>query len=65
MAAPTIDTRLIYPKSEPEVVENFNRVCALLDAVVDGLDALTERVAALEPEPDPEPEPATDDTEGE
>ena len=33
MATPSIDSRLVYPESNPEIAENLNRICALIDAL--------------------------------
>lgn len=64
MASPTIDERLLYPDATPDIAEDLNRILALLDAAEEGLDALTERVAALEePEAEPTPYEPTPDPE--
>lgn len=59
----TIDSRLLQAKGEMNISEDFNRVLALLDAAVETITDLSERVAALEE--DSEDETPTEETPSE
>ena len=43
-----IDSRLLDPSSQTEIIENLNRILKLVDGANSDLTALTERVTALE-----------------